>query len=315
MSSEEPHNPSLIPVGLPTPYIAGYAVVGIASLLYLSAVMSGIDSPVFDAGHPGIASPSEAGAEPRMAAAVRTESFEEKPQPATAVAAPDTAADPQSHEVADTPDPATGIETKYVTTQQILASRLHEAPAKMTPQPERIADAAPADPQGTIPPGTSNITTGSITVPPPPERAPPRPAVVRTALKPAVAPELSRPSANPSANKVSRPPAAPVDFGTAVVTDARQVPEQPPALAILLASGSSIESLRLTWNLLQERHAAALANLEPRYILEQNPAVPERGFTLVAGPVVSATDVARVCSALVSEGLSCRTTPFGGNAL
>lgn len=347
MSSSEPNKNALIPAGLPLSYVGSWAAVGIGSLAYLGVVMNAPDRAAPEAAPPqSLASHAadETGRDVVEVAESRkqeAQSAAEAPaKPATAetnsgteIAAaapslPETTDDVQRAEentgqadevsevagvavaVADTGSaPVTGrvsaepvptavneINTRYVSTQQILAARA----AAATEEPRTV-------------PAASNIVTGSITVPPPPQRAPPPPDVVRKVLKPALARPLPKPSR--TARQTSPKVTTPIDFGPAVVTETKAAADEPPALAILLATGSSVESLRLTWNLLQERHGSALVNLSPRYIMEPNPQAPERKFALLAGPVVSATDIARVCSVLVNEGMSCHTRPFGGNSM
>lgn len=316
MSSLEPPKQTLIPAGLPLPYIGGYAVVGLASLAYISVMLGGPNGAVLYRESVQIAEPGEAEEFPAPEKTEKDPTIqiaEAEPDNGSATADVTTARQPEAESLpapeeqiaAGEPprQPSPGIETKYVTTQQILASRQDQS----APQSQPETDIAAATPQSA---NTSNIVTGSITVPPPPERAPPPPAVIRAALKPAVAPVI------PNQAKVTpKAPAAPINFGPAVVTEANDQPEQQPALAVLLATGSSVESLRITWNILRERHGAALVDLAPRYIVEQNPSAPERSYALLAGPVISATSVARVCGALVSEGLTCRTRTFAGKPL
>lgn len=318
----------LLPAGLPASYIGGWAVVGVLSMIYLSIAVT---SPELflgtDAASTRLAeAPQQSQAAPE--AAPRTTGLERYdrqtvPFPQTDVEPAATPTYTPPREVADTspaetaaapsrPESASqaaatdtvgidGMRTKSVSTQTILAQRA--VPDEEVPAPPANSVA----PSNTVV-SANPIVTGSISVPPPPDRAPPRPAVVRTQLQPA-APAAPRP-ATPA-------PAAPrqpeIAFGAPFVQTAAV--DEAPALAILLASGTSVDSLRLTWRLLQERHGLALGTLEPRYVIESNPVVPDRKFALLAGPVVSAADVARVCSILVSEGLQCRTRSFGGNAL
>lgn len=324
MSSPEPQQSALIPAGLPMAYVGGWAAIGLASLVYLGVVTKAPQILIQEAPQSQVvASVPVVKVEAKHDRGPAPPALDERPQAsaaATPVEPPEAAeaARPVQTEVAATEAPAADpaptdpfashsgtpvqqvkrafeIDTRYVTTQQILAAR-ESLGVGTTPE---VKSPSPA---------TSNIVTGSITVPPPPERGPPRPAVVRTALKPKV-------EQKPAATKAPAAKAgSSISFGPAVVTESASEVE-PPALAILLASGSSVESLRLTWNLLQERHAAALQGLNPRYIVQPNPSAPDRKFVLLAGPVVSATEVARVCSILVSEGLDCRTRSFAGNSL
>ncbi len=310
---------TLIPAGLPFAYVGTWAVAGIASLAYLSfaVTQSGSEPPTVDI--PAQVANVEEKVLPKLPTVlerprvktVRVKPADSQIEDNNAVDSPEDAnriaAQAQDYRApAPTPAAAPPIDTKYITTSQILASAPDEEDAR--PEP------APAAEQNPAAAGTSNIVTGSIVVPPPPDRSPPKPAVLRKTLKP---PARTKTAPKKTAARLPKPaaPAAPIAFGPATVTTAAAEPEKPAGLAVLLATGSSVESLRLTWNLLHERHAAELANLQPRYIVETNPSAPERKFALLAGPVVSAGDIARVCSALVSEGMSCRTRPFGGNAM
>lgn len=311
---------TLIPVGLPASYVGGWAVAGLASLAYLSVI---VNQPAATPELDQTIEMAQRDLQPRprqqatdtAPASTPASTHETKPaQSETALAntksvpgqlsqdlslssaaRQDATSDesPQFSSVASNSD----INTKYVTTQQILAGRQAAQPAKSA------GTSVPANPQ--------RIVTGSIVVPPPPERGPARPAIVRTTLKPALKPTTPKTRAN--APKRPAPPA--IDFGPAVVKPSPAAAPAPSGLAILLATGSSVESLRLTWGILQERHGAALLDLSPRYIIKANPTSPERKFALLAGPVVSAIDIARVCGVLESEGMTCRTTSFGGNSL
>ncbi len=302
----------LIPVGLPMTYVGTWAAIGIASLAYLSfavsnpAAMSGPGSDtrltaqlrdersVQPRGEPEAKRSTDAIEVARLPVAVPQpgESGSNVPFAGTQTARPSAAV-----QTAARRSPSVFPE-RHVTTMDILSG----ARGDSEPQP---ASPPAGDRFAATVPGASNIVTGSIKVPPPPERGPERPAVARVALKPA-APAQPRPSAQ-------KAPAAPdISFGPATVTAAA---EEPAALGVLLATGSSVESLRLTWRLLKERHALDFHGLQPRYIIRENPSAPERKYALIAGPVASASEIARVCSILVTEGLECRTRDFAGNAL
>lgn len=321
-NQDQPIEPgTLIPAGLPFAYVSTWAVAGIASLAYLSFAVthSGSEPPKIETST--TMAQAEEAVLPKLPTVLdrprvetvrvsRAPNIEEESNAIDSPEAANRIAAQADAEAKRTSPPAASspIDTKYVTTAQILANSPADEPSNEKTQP-------PAVPQQTAAANPAGIVTGSITVPPPPDRSPPKPAVLRSTLKP--------PAGHASSAKkkkiVRKPkPAAPtaaIAFGPAVVTPAAPEPEKPSGLAVLLATGSSVESLRLTWALLQERHSAELANLAPRYIVEANPSAPERKFALLAGPVVSANDIAKVCSALVSEGMTCRTRPYGGNAM
>ena len=111
------------------------------------------------------------------------------------------------------------------------------------------------------------------------------------------------PAATPAAASNEPPP-----FAAPVVTPAAK------PVGVQIASGSSIDSLRLSWNLLSETHADKLKNLEPRYSLSvDNGAVV---YNLMAGPVKSAADAKKMCKALAAKAIPCKVVDeFGGAAL
>lgn len=108
----------------------------------------------------------------------------------------------------------------------------------------------------------------------------------------------------PPAQGVPAPPPA-SSFGPGTVRVAG------PPSAVELSSGPSLDALRLNWSLLAERHGGSLRNLEPRYTNggEGQP------YQLVAGPINSPEQAARVCADLRAKKVSCRVTGFTGNAL
>lgn len=108
--------------------------------------------------------------------------------------------------------------------------------------------------------------------------------------------------------KTAAAPAEPPPFAAPVVTPAAK------PVGVQIASGSSIDSLRLSWNLLSETHADKLKNLEPRYSLSvDNGAVV---YNLMAGPVKSAADAKKMCKALAAKAIPCKIVDeFGGAAL
>lgn len=105
-------------------------------------------------------------------------------------------------------------------------------------------------------------------------------------------------------------PTAPVTFGPGAVTPIVAKAAAAPA-AIEIASGPSLDALRLNWSLLTDRHAAALKNLEARYV-SAGEGLP---YQLLAGPIGTPEEAGRVCNQLRAKKVTCRVTGFGGNAL
>lgn len=129
---------------------------------------------------------------------------------------------------------------------------------------------------------------------------PPQPAIETGSVKPppATAPAPATPVAA----------AEPPPFGPAVVKPAAG------PVAVQIATGASVDSLRLSWNLLSETHADSLKNLEPRY----NMSVDSSGlvYNLMAGPVNSEAEAKKMCKALAAKAVPCKIVgEFGGAAL
>ncbi|MFM7083490.1 MAG: hypothetical protein ACKOW3_00590 [Hyphomicrobium sp.] len=87
-----------------------------------------------------------------------------------------------------------------------------------------------------------------------------------------------------------------------------------PNIGLQIATGSSLESLRLSWNLLSEKHSDNLKSLEPRY--RKNIVGNEEVFSLLVGPVVSEAEAKKMCKDLGSKAIPCDIVKeFGGEAL
>lgn len=104
-------------------------------------------------------------------------------------------------------------------------------------------------------------------------------------------------------------PATAVDFGPAIVTPAATA----KPIGIQIARGPSVDALRLSWNLLTDRHGAALQSLEPRYTTGSD--ASGETFDLMAGPVKSAAEAQKICQELIAQAVPCKVSNFGGDAL
>jgi hypothetical protein len=127
----------------------------------------------------------------------------------------------------------------------------------------------------------------------------PRPATIISAI------ERPEPKAVP-VETGSISPGAPIRFGEAVVMPTRDI------FGVQLAAAPSLESLRLSWSLLVERHGAELATLQPRYVA---PTTAGGSYRLVAGPLTSAAEAERICVELQTRRASCRSTDYIGEPL
>jgi SPOR domain len=196
--------------------------------------------------------------------------------PAAIVPAPKSVAQRQAELRAQRAAEKTAAAAAQAAKTAAITEAAQAAPAPVNVTVLNAPAAAPANP----------IATGSLQLPPAQGvPAPPPPA----ATAPVVAATVA--AFGPGAVKAATPPAGPV--------------------GVELASGPSLEVLRLNWSLLADRHGASLKSLEPRYTT----AGDGQPYQLVAGPINTPEEAARVCSQLRAKKVNCRVTGFGGNAL
>lgn len=118
---------------------------------------------------------------------------------------------------------------------------------------------------------------------------------------------INAPVAAPLETSSIPQPASIPTFGAPVVKPAdRQV-------ALDLGSAPSLDALRLSWGLVSELHGDTVKNLEPRYVTTD--AHGSSSYRLVAGPLSSRAEAARVCNRLKAKGVPCQVGVFGGEAL
>lgn len=112
------------------------------------------------------------------------------------------------------------------------------------------------------------------------------------------------------ATKVAAAPAAAqpgaVAFGAPQVTPSRPT-------GIVIASGPSVDSLRLSWMLLSDRHKAVLKDLEPRFVATRGGTNP--AYRLVAGPVSDERAAQRLCGQLRARRVTCGIGAYTGEPL
>ena len=109
-----------------------------------------------------------------------------------------------------------------------------------------------------------------------------------------------------------------ISFGPPVVKQAAGDPQGPPAetrnmIGVQIATGPSVDSLRLSWTLLSERHADSFRALEPRYAAEGEG--PNRSYSLIVGPMPTVDEARRLCEDLSLKATPCRVSQFTGDAL
>jgi len=141
-------------------------------------------------------------------------------------------------------------------------------------------------------------------------------ALERTAAQ--VTEKIAEVSAAPAPKKQAAAKApAPVEKSAAIETGSidqkkAAAPVKPAPVGVLLATGPSLDSLRLSWTILNDRHADAVRALHARYVVSGKD--NERTYGLVAGPLESVADAKAVCKTIVERGMACEVSQFRGNA-
>jgi hypothetical protein len=220
------------------------------------------------------------------------------------------------------------VKTDVTTQVSALETRLGSA--ALPPQIEAAAGPAPAaQPQAPVQPPVETL----------------RAYVTPKETTAAAAPEAAAPAAEASAEPAPAPPHAPkvinadatvisTSLTTGTVSESGNVPANAPAttaatdaisfgpavvkhapkpLGIKLSSGASVDSLRLSWSLLADKHGDTLKSLQAHFVTSgdaQNP-----NFDLVAGPIKSKAQANKVCKDLAAKGVPCTVGAFNGEAL
>ncbi len=87
---------------------------------------------------------------------------------------------------------------------------------------------------------------------------------------------------------------------------------KPQQVGVLLATGPSLDALRLSWTILNDRASDTVRALHPRYVVSGKDA--ERTFGLIAGPLQTVADAKAVCKTMTERGLACEVSQYRGNA-
>jgi len=109
--------------------------------------------------------------------------------------------------------------------------------------------------------------------------------------------------------KVAKAPASkPIETGSI-----KKTPPKPAQAGVLLATGPTIDTLRLNWSILTDRHADTVGSLQPRYVVSGTG--DNRTYSLVAGPLASGQKAKELCTIMAAKGLACQVSDYRGNSL
>ncbi len=156
-------------------------------------------------------------------------------------------------------------------------------------------------------------------------------AALQKLASPAGGPQIVSPASQPGDPLASAPAPRVIghveDRPTKATREAR--PAEPPRIAattvaptvgtksasgvgIQIASGPSLDAVRLSWQLMQETHKAAFKALEPRVV--EVPGDPP-SFKLIAGPLSTGDEAEKLCVRLRQRRTTCTVHPYAGKPL
>ncbi len=149
------------------------------------------------------------------------------------------------------------------------------------------------------------------------------PATAAPAQAPAAAsatvPPAPKPKPKPVASNASGAASGGIETGS--IERKSVPPAAKPAKAaaksapvgVIVATGPTIDALRLNWSILTDRYADAVRNMQPRYVVNGN--ASNRVYGLVVGPVASTAAAKSLCQNLQSRGMACQVGTYRGNTL
>jgi hypothetical protein len=168
------------------------------------------------------------------------------------------------------------------------------------PRPSTTVALAPVTPT----PAPAPPTPVAVIEPPAAPVAPPLPTVETTKPPTSTAPVVP--------NLINAPPKQ-----VAAVPGAIETGALPPNAAqerrpygIQIGNAPSLDTLRLVWSRLVERHRGLLTGSEPRFVASDGNA-----YVLIAGPFTSEAEARRICADFAARRDPCRIRDFAGDGL
>jgi len=129
----------------------------------------------------------------------------------------------------------------------------------------------------------------------------------------APAPAAKAPAASAKAPAAATQKQASGAIETGSIEQQKGAAARPPQqVGVLLATGPSLDALRLSWTILNDRAADAVRMLHPRYVVSGKD--NERTYGLIAGPLETVADAKAVCKTMSERGMACEVSQFRGNA-
>ena len=94
---------------------------------------------------------------------------------------------------------------------------------------------------------------------------------------------------------------------------AKAPPEPTGPRGVQIATGPSVDALRISWMLLAQRHGEILQRFEPRFVQSTSGSGP--AYRLIAGPIDNTASANKVCSELRARRVTCGVSAFSGEPL
>jgi hypothetical protein len=114
------------------------------------------------------------------------------------------------------------------------------------------------------------------------------------------------------ASAAPKPAAVPAIETGSIEQKKAAAPVKPAPVGVLLATGPSVDALRLSWSIINDRHGAAVKDLHPRYVVSGK--ADERTYGLVAGPLETVADAKAMCKTMTENGVACEVSQYRGIA-
>jgi hypothetical protein len=114
--------------------------------------------------------------------------------------------------------------------------------------------------------------------------------------------------------KTAAPKRKPAEIETGSIEEKKKAaaPAKPAPVGVLLATGPSLDAVRLSWTILNDRHKDAISSLHPRYVVSSG--ADGQTYGLVAGPLKTVADAKAVCKTMTDRGMPCEISVYRGNA-
>lgn len=119
-------------------------------------------------------------------------------------------------------------------------------------------------------------------------------------------------AADVAATQDTKPPPgiAPTRIETGTLPKPQTIAAPARGFGVQIGNAPSLDTLRLVWSRMVERHRTQLSGIEPRFIASDT-----NSYVLVAGPFVSENDARRVCADLITRRDPCKVRDYAGDGL